>query len=103
MAWVGETEAVPRHVYSSSSARCFDHICGHDLCNINGYLESVLNKKALKLSDLTLPPEGNDYTLDLRDNASPKDMYVGEYVKHLIPPDLPDVKVSTSPAIFEIS
>lgn len=93
MAFVRETEAVPRRVYSSSSARCFDRIFDHPLCT-NGYVESVLNQKALDLSQLDLPTTDNDYELDSRPNASSKDNYVGEYVKRLIPLNLPDVVVS---------
>ena len=93
MAFVRETEAVSRRVYSSSSARCFDDMFDQPLCT-NGYVESVLNKKALNLSQLDLPTTDNNYALDPRPNASAKDRYVGEYVKRSIPLNLPDVIVS---------
>jgi len=46
--WVKETEAVPRRVYSSSSARCFNQIFDHKLC-VHHYFSGVLCKKALNL------------------------------------------------------
>ena len=93
MDWVRETEAAAQRVYSSSSARCFDRIFDHELCT-NGYFESVLNKRALNLSDLEIPFDDNDYLLEIRYTASQKDKYVGEYVKRLIPLNLTGVKVS---------
>ena len=93
MALVRETEAVSRRIHSSSSAKCFYHIFDHPLCT-NGYFDSVLNKKALDLSQLDLPTTINDYELDPRQSVSSKDGYVGEYVKRLIPPGLSDVVVA---------
>ena len=44
---------------------------------------SVLNKKALNLSDLNIPSVDNGYLLIARDSAAAKDLHVGKYVKRL--------------------
>ena len=89
MAYMRQTEAAPRHVDSSSSARC---LYQHDLCT-NGQLRSVLNKKALNLSDLNIPSVDNGYQLIARDSAAAKDLHVGKYVKRLLPSNLNGVEV----------
>ena len=88
-----QTEAAPRRVDSSSSARCFDRIFQHDLCT-NGQLRSVLNKKALNLSDLNILSVDNGYQLIACDSAAAKDLHVGKYVKWLLPSNLNGVEVS---------